>query len=60
MIVVIDHHAAHIYRDLGESRPRNAATTKLYDPHHLHRHLVHRKEAHHKGDRVPERLRNAI
>ena len=56
MIVVIDHHAAHIYRDLGESRPRNAATTRPYDPHHFHHHLVHRKEAHYKGDRVPEEI----
>jgi hypothetical protein len=56
MIVVIDHHAAHIFRDLGENRPRNAATTKPYDLHHFHRHLVHRKEAHYKGGRVPEEI----
>ena len=48
MIVVIDHHSAHIFRDFGETRPRNAATTKPYDPHHFHHHLVHRKEAHYK------------
>ena len=27
---------------------------KPYDPHHFHHHLVHRKEAHYEGDRVPE------
>ncbi len=54
MVVVIDHHAAHIFRDLGESRPQDAATIAPYDPHHFHRHLVHRKEAHYEGDRVPE------
>ncbi len=27
---------------------------KPYDPHHFHHHLVHRKEAHYQGDRVPE------
>ena len=30
----------------GEIRP--------YDPHHFHHHLIHRKEAHYQGDRVPE------
>jgi hypothetical protein len=54
MVVVIDHHAAHIYRDLGESRPQDAATITPYDPRHFHHHLIHRKEAHYEGDRVPE------
>jgi hypothetical protein len=54
MVVVIDHHAAHVYRDLGESRPKEQATIEPYDPHHFHHHLVHRKEAHYQGDRVPE------
>ena len=54
MVVVIDHHAARIFRDLGESRPQNAVTITPYDPHHFHRHLVHRKEAHYEGERVPE------
>jgi hypothetical protein len=52
-IVVIDHHAAHIFSDPGES-PQEAATITPYDPHHFHHHLVHRKEAHYEGDRVPE------
>lgn len=54
MVVVIDHHAAHIFRDLDGSRPRDEVTIEPYDPHHFHRHLVHRKEAHYRGDRVPE------
>jgi hypothetical protein len=54
IIVVIDHHAARIFSDVGESRPEDAATVTPYDPHHFHHHLVHRKEAHYEGDRVPE------
>jgi hypothetical protein len=54
MVVVIDHHAAHIFRDLGGSRLRDESTIEPYDPHHFHRHLVHRKEAHYRGDHVPE------
>src|SRR5580698_4131952 len=54
MIVVIDHHAAHICSDLGESRSQDAVTITPYDPYHYHHHLVHRKEAHYEGDRVPE------
>jgi hypothetical protein len=54
MVVVIDHHAARIFCDLGESRPQELATIEPYDPHHFRRHLVHRKEAHYQGDRVPE------
>jgi hypothetical protein len=54
MVVVIDHHAAHIFRDLSGSRPQEGSTIEPYDPHHFHHHLVHRKEAHYRGDRVPE------
>jgi len=54
MVVVIDHHAAHIFRDVGESRPQDEVKIEPYDPHHFHHHLVHRKEAHYQGDRVPE------
>lgn len=54
IVVVIDHHAAHIFRDLGENGPQDAATIRPYDPYHYHRHLVHRREAHYEGDRVPE------
>jgi hypothetical protein len=54
MIVVIDHHAAHIFHDLGGSRRHDGSTVTPYDPHHFHHHLIHRKEAHYEGDRVPE------
>jgi hypothetical protein len=54
MIVVIDHHAAHIYRDLGGSRPADEQKVQPNDPFHFHHHLIHRKEAHYQGERVPE------
>ena len=54
MVVVIDHHAAHIYHDLGGSRPEDEITVKPYDPFGFQHHLIHRKEAHYKGDHVPE------
>jgi hypothetical protein len=54
MVVVIDHHVAHVYHDLGGSRPQGEVTVKPYDPFGFHHHLIHRKEAHYKGDRVPE------
>ncbi len=54
MVVVIDHHAAHVYRDVGGSLPKELASIEPYDPHHFHHHLVHRKQAHYQGDRVPE------
>ena len=54
MIVVIDHHAARLYQDVGGSRPVVEASAKPYDPNGFHRHLIHRKEAHYEGERVPE------
>jgi hypothetical protein len=54
MVVVIDHHAAHIYHDLGGSVPEGEETVKPYDPFGFQHHLIHRKEAHYQGDRVPE------
>jgi len=54
MIVVVDHHIAHVYRDMNGSRPAEVKAIQPYDPHHFHRHLVHKKEAHYQGDRVPE------
>jgi hypothetical protein len=54
MVVVIDHHLARIYDDAGGSRPEREEAVKPYDPHGFHRHLVHRKEAHYVGERVPE------
>ena len=54
MVVVIDHHAAHTYRDFGGSRPADERKVRPYDPFHFHHHLIHRKEAHYRGERVPE------
>jgi hypothetical protein len=54
MIVVIDHYAAHVYQDLGGSRPAGEHTVQPYDPYNFHHHLIHRKEAHYRGERVPE------
>jgi hypothetical protein len=54
MIVVIDHHAAHIYRDAEKSLPEDEHTVKPYDPYGFHHHLIHKKEAHYRGERVPE------
>jgi hypothetical protein len=54
MIVVIDHHAAHVYKDFGGSRPADERKVQPYDPFHFHHHLIHRKEAHYRGERVPE------
>jgi hypothetical protein len=54
MIVVIDHHAAHVYHDFGGSRPVDEHKVRPYDPYNFHHHLIHRKEAHYRGERVPE------
>jgi hypothetical protein len=54
MVVVIDHHAAHIYGESGGNVLQDEGSIEPYDPHHFHHHLVHRKEAHYQGDRVPE------
>ncbi len=54
VVVVIDHHGAHIYQDLGGSRTEEEKTIRPHDPFNFHHHLVHRKEAHYNGERVPE------
>jgi pimeloyl-ACP methyl ester carboxylesterase len=54
MVVIIDHHVAHICHIQGDSRSQGEVTAKPYDPFGFHHHLIHRKEAHYKGDRVPE------
>ncbi len=54
IVVVIDHHLARIYKDPGGFRPEREDSMKPYDPHGFHRHLIHRKEAHYEGQRVPE------
>jgi hypothetical protein len=54
MVVVIDHHAAHVYQDYGTAQPEEGEIVRPYDPFGFHHHLVHRKEAHYKGEHVPE------
>lgn len=54
IVVVIDHHMARICQDLGGGRPEREDAMKPYDPHGFHRRLIHRKEAHYEGQRVPE------
>ena len=54
MVVVIDHSVARIYHDPGGSVPQDEVNVKPYDPFGFQRHLIHRKEAHYKGERVPE------
>jgi len=47
-VVVIDHHSARVFHGQPD------VTVEPYDPHHFHHHLIHRKEAHYEGERVPE------
>ena len=54
MVVVIDHHVAHVYQDFDEKVPESEHTVRPYDPFNFHHHLIHKKEAHYKGERVPE------
>ena len=54
MVVVIDHHVAHVYQDFGQKVPESEHTVHPYDPFGFHHHLIHKKEAHYKGERVPE------
>jgi len=54
IVVVLDHRMARIYQDLGGSWPQREDAMRPYDPHGFHRHLIHRKEAHYEGQRVPE------
>jgi len=54
IVAVIDHHTARIYQDQGGSRPEREDAMKPHDPHGFHRHLIHRKESHFAGQRVPE------
>jgi hypothetical protein len=54
MVVVIDHHVAHVYQDIDGKVPESEHTAHPYDPFGFHHHLIHRKEAHYKGERTPE------
>jgi hypothetical protein len=54
VVVVLDHHTARIFHNLSGTRAEGLSTIEPYDPHHFHHHLLHRKEAHYRGDHVPE------
>jgi len=54
MVVVIDHRAAHVYQYSNAKAPESEKTVKPYDPFGFQRHLIHKKEADYKGERVPE------
>ncbi len=54
MVAIVDHHVAHIYHELGDGRSQGEVNVKPYDPFGFHHHLIHRKEAHYIGERVPE------
>jgi hypothetical protein len=54
VVVVIDHHGAHVYRNLGGNEPEGEKTVRPHDPHGFHHHLIHKKETDYKGERVPE------
>jgi hypothetical protein len=54
IVVVIDHHAARLFQYLGAGAAIHESAVKPADPYGFHRHLIHRKEAHYLGERVPE------
>jgi hypothetical protein len=54
IVVVVDHHSARVYQDLGGASSESKTTVKPADPYGFHHHLIHRKEAHYEGERVPE------
>lgn len=54
IVVVIDHHAARLYQGSGGAGSESETSVKPADPHGFHHHLIHRKEAHYEGERVPE------
>jgi hypothetical protein len=54
IVVVIDHHSARLYQDLGGASAESETTVRPADPYGFHHHLIHRKEAHYQGERVAE------
>ena len=54
MIVEVDHHGAHVFRSVDDPQADVVKVIRPEDPHGFHHHLVHRKEAHYRGERVPE------
>ena len=54
VIVVVDRHGAHIYREAGDEKVESEGKVTPDDPFHFQHHLIHRKEAHYQGERAPE------
>ena len=54
IVVVIDHHSARLYQNAGGASSESETSVKPADPYGFHHHLIHRKEAHYEGERVPE------
>ena len=54
MAVAVDHHLARLFKGPDGSQPQREDAVRPYDPHGFHRHLIHRREAHYHGERVPE------
>lgn len=54
MIVEIDHHGAHVFRNVDHQKDDVVKLIRPDDPFGFHHHLIHRKEAHYRGERVPE------
>ncbi len=54
IVVVIDHHSARLYQYLGGASSESETTVRPADPYGFHHHLIHKKEAHYQGERVPE------
>lgn len=54
VVVIIDHRSARVYEANGDTRTGEEASVRPYDPHEFRRHLIHRREAHYQGERVPE------
>jgi stalled ribosome rescue protein Dom34 len=54
-VVLIDHHRARFFESAGgQHHVEERGPLDPKDPHGFERHLEHRKEAHFKGERVPE------
>jgi hypothetical protein len=54
VIVVVDRHGAHLYKEAGDEKFEPEAKVSPHDPFHFQHHLIHRKEAHYQGERAPE------
>lgn len=54
LMVVVDHHAAKIYRIDITSQSHAEHEIKPYDPHHFLHHLTHKDRSREAGQRTPE------